>query len=86
MPRIKSSIKDVRKNRAQRAINKMRMSALKTTLRKARESAGKNEPAVINQTYHVIDKAVKSGLIHANTGARYKSRLTRTKREAASAQ
>jgi ribosomal protein S20 len=32
---------------------------------------------LLNPTVSVIDKAVNKGLIHRNTAARYKSRLTR---------
>jgi len=78
MPRIKSSIKDVRKNRKQRAINRANMSSLRTAIRKARISTSEDKVAAIRNAYKVIDKAVQNGLIHKNTGARYKSRLTRT--------
>ncbi|CAI0440933.1 unnamed protein product, partial [Linum tenue] len=35
---------------------------------------------LIAETYSVIDKAVKVGTLHRNTGARRKSRLARTKK------
>lgn len=77
MPRIKSSIKDVRKNRAQRTSNRQRLSAFKTVLRRARATGKEQRQAAIREAYHAIDKAVQSGLIHKNAGARYKSRLTK---------
>lgn len=83
MPRIKSSIKDVRKNRAQRAINQQRVSAFRTVLRRVRGTSQEKRAAAIQEAYHAIDKAVKSGIIHKNTAARYKSRLTKAPAAAA---
>lgn len=37
---------------------------------------------LIGQAYKVIDKAVKVGTLHRNTGARRKSRLARRKKAA----
>jgi small subunit ribosomal protein S20 len=77
MPKIKSSIKDVRKNRAQRAINQQRLSAFRTILRRVRATGKEKRVEAIQEAYHAIDKAVQSGLIHKNAAARYKSRLTK---------
>ncbi|MEW6516111.1 MAG: 30S ribosomal protein S20 [candidate division FCPU426 bacterium] len=85
MPRIKSSIKDVRKNRAQRTINRQRLASLKTVLRRIRATGQDQRPAAIREAYHAIDKAVQAGLIHKNAGARYKSRLTKAPAAAATA-
>jgi small subunit ribosomal protein S20 len=83
MPRIKSSIKDVRKNRKQRVINKTNMASLRTVLKKARLSSGDERPAQVKKAVMAIDKAVQNGWIHKNAAARYKSHLTRTKKAAA---
>ncbi len=86
MPRIKSSVRDVRKNKKQRAINSSGMSALKTAIRKTRASTEENRISNLNNSNKVIDKAIQHGLIHENTGARYKSRLAKSKKpETASA-
>ncbi|MCK5218054.1 30S ribosomal protein S20 [bacterium] len=86
MPRIKSSVRDVRKNKKQRAINRAGMSTLKTAIRKTRTSTEENWISNSNNSNKVIDKAVQHGLIHKNTGARYKSRLAKAKKpEAATA-
>ncbi len=77
MPRIKSSIKDVKKNRAQRETNRQSRSQLKTAIRKVKEAAPESQAGALSNAYHVIDKAVKSGLIKKNNGARKKSRLTK---------
>ena len=86
MPRIKSSVRDVRKNKKQRAINRSGMSTLKTAIRKTRTSTEENLTANSNNSNKIIDKAIQHGLIHKNTGARYKSRLAKgTKPKAAGA-
>ena len=62
-----------------RKINKKNASTLRTEIKKVRalienkdqEAAKKALP----RAYAVIDKTVKKGTIHSNTGARYKSRL-----------
>ncbi|MCX6559334.1 MAG: 30S ribosomal protein S20 [Candidatus Aminicenantes bacterium] len=62
-------------------INKTNTSTLRTEVKKVRslvedqdkETAKKALP----RAYSVIDRSVKKGTIHANTGARYKSRLSR---------
>jgi small subunit ribosomal protein S20 len=82
MPRIKSSVKDVRKNRKQRELNKASMSTLKTALRKARSSSDEEKPATTKKAIKTIDKAIQNGLIPKNRGSRYKSRLTSTKKAA----
>ncbi|MBN1595613.1 30S ribosomal protein S20 [candidate division FCPU426 bacterium] len=83
MPRIKSSIKDARKSRTQRDINRSHMSTLRTAIRKARSSSTADRAVFIQKAFKVIDKAVQNNLIHKNTGSRYKSRLTRKQTVAA---
>lgn len=78
MPRIQSSVKDVRKNNAQRAINSQKRSTLKTTVKRVSEASDETKAAALNTAYKVIDKAVKSGLIKKNTGARQKSKLAKS--------
>lgn len=77
MPRIKSSVKDVRKNKAQREINRQKRSTLKTAVRRVKEATADKQAETLSKAYAVIDKAVKTGLIKKNTGARKKSRLTK---------
>jgi small subunit ribosomal protein S20 len=78
MPRIKSSIKDVRRTKTRRERNRQAVAALRTAVRKARTASGEAKPAVLKETIKVIDKAIQNGHIHINTGSRYKSRLSRT--------
>jgi len=64
-----------------RAINKANKSRLRTQMKRLKQAAeNKNiEEArrLLPQTISLIDKSVKKGTIHRNTGNRYKSRLTR---------
>ncbi len=78
MPRIQSSVKDVRKNNAQREINRQNRSTLKTSVRRVNEASDEIKTTALNNAYKVIDKAVKSGLIKKNTGARKKSKLAKS--------
>jgi len=77
VPRIKSSIKDVRRTKRRHAANRAALSRLKTAIRTVRRSAEAERAEALSQAFKVIDKAAQSGLIHRNAGARYKSRLTK---------
>jgi small subunit ribosomal protein S20 len=80
MPRIKSSIKDVRRTKTRRTRNHQALASLRTAVRKARTATGDAKAGVLKETIQVIDKAIQNGYIHLNTGSRYKSRLTKTKK------
>jgi small subunit ribosomal protein S20 len=80
----KSAIKNVRKNERRRAINKARVGTLRTqlkklrTLLKAKDSEAASKELV--KTISVIDRSIRKGVLHKNTAARYKSRLTKSVR------
>lgn len=80
MPNHKSSEKRVRQTEKRNAINTANRSRLRTQIKKLRAAlqAGNKEQSVelLNPTIATIDKAVNKGVIHKNTAARYKSRLT----------
>ncbi|HSK73044.1 MAG TPA: 30S ribosomal protein S20 [Pyrinomonadaceae bacterium] len=80
MPNHKSAEKRVRQNEKRRAINKNNVSKLRTQIKKLRAalaSGNKEETQQLLQpTISLIDKSVNKGLLHKNTAARYKSRLT----------
>ena len=80
MPNHKSAEKRVRQNEKRRAINKSNVSKLRTQIKKLRTalaSGNKEETQQLLQpTISLIDKSVNKGLLHKNTAARYKSRLT----------
>ena len=62
-------------------INRSNRSKLRTQIKKLRgavASADKNTGGeLLTPTISLIDKAVNKGLIHKNTAARYKSRLSK---------
>ena len=61
-------------NRKNRSALRTRMKAIRTAIdNKDRDEAEKLLPI----TFSTIDKSVKKGTIHKNTGNRYKSRLSR---------
>jgi small subunit ribosomal protein S20 len=81
MANHKSAEKRIRQNARRKEINRSNRSKLRTQIKKLRAAiAGSDKTAsgeLLNPTVSVIDKAVNKGLIHRNTAARYKSRLTR---------
>jgi small subunit ribosomal protein S20 len=81
MANHKSAIKRVRQNTKRNAINRSNRGRLRTQVKKLRGAIASHDKAagteMIGATVSVIDKAVNKGIIHKNTAARYKSRLTK---------
>jgi small subunit ribosomal protein S20 len=81
MPHHKSAIKQHRRSVRQNAVNTSNRSSLRTNIRKMRETIKTNDQEAARQllprVFAAIDRAVKKGAIHKNTGSRYKSRLNR---------
>ena len=81
MARIKSAIKNRRKSLRRNAINRARRSRLRSQIRKLRGLlASKNADGArqaLTETLSTIDRSLRKGIIHDNTAARYKSRLSR---------
>ncbi|KAJ8765225.1 hypothetical protein K2173_011905 [Erythroxylum novogranatense] len=88
-----SAAKRARQAEKRRIYNKSRKSEVRTRMKKVLEALNelKKRPEaqpeevlpiekLIAEAYSVIDKAVKVGTLHRNTGARRKSRLARNKR------
>ncbi|KAL3631436.1 40S ribosomal protein S20 [Castilleja foliolosa] len=88
-----SAAKRARQSEKRRVYNKARKSEVRTRMKKvleALEALGKKPDAqpeevvpiekLIAEAYSVIDKAVRVGTLHRNTGARRKSRLARRKK------
>lgn len=76
MPNIKSMIKDLKRNAKRHARNQSTKSALKTYIKKARESFGKPEAeSLVRIACKMLDKAAERGIIHKNQASRKKSRL-----------
>jgi small subunit ribosomal protein S20 len=80
MPNHKSAKKRVRQNEKRRAVNRSNRSGLRTQIKKLRSAISGTDQTLsqelLNPTVSAIDKAVNKGILHKNTAARYKSRLT----------
>lgn len=81
MAHHQSAIRQQRRSVRRTAINKSNTSALRTQVKKLRtmiESKDKESAKkLLPEVFSTIDTAVKKRAIHQNTGARYKSRLSR---------
>ncbi|MGB7203306.1 MAG: 30S ribosomal protein S20 [Pyrinomonadaceae bacterium] len=81
MANHKSAEKRVRQNTKRNEINRSNRSALRTSIKKLRAAvAGLDKKAsteLLTPTISLIDKAVNKGILHKNTAARHKSRLTK---------
>ena len=87
MPNIKSAIKRVEVAERNRQRNVTYKSVIKTVTKKfltrlgeyaqtPSESALQEVQGLLNDVYSRTDKAIKAGVVHGNTGARKKARLT----------
>ena len=81
MANHKSAEKRVRQNAKRNEINRSNRSKLRTSSTKLRGAVAAHDKAASTEllfpTVSLIDKAVNKGIIHKNTAARYKSRLTK---------
>ena len=75
-----SALKRARQTEKRTARNRSNTSKLRTLLRSFRESLAssdrKSAETRYRETVSAIDKASQKGVLHANTAARYKSRLS----------
>ena len=75
-----SAVKRARQTTKRTDENRANTTRLRTALRKLRQALetgdAKQAKEVFGNTVSMIDKAVKKGIIHKNTGSRYKSRLS----------
>lgn len=80
MANHKSAEKRMRQTERRNEINNRNRSRLRTqikALRSAIESGNREQAAVLlPTTVSLIDKSIQKGVIHQNTAARHKSRLT----------
>lgn len=78
MANIKSSKKRILITERNNERNVAFKSAIKTAVKKALELANKGEAldSALAKVYQLCDKAVGKGILHKNTAARKKSRLT----------
>lgn len=78
MDRHPQQIKRERQDIKKRARNVSSMSRLRTEIKNVLQSTDKDKAqAEYTKAVSLIDKAVGKGLIHKNTAARRKSRITR---------
>ena len=81
MSNTRSAAKKIRQNAKRRLRNRGVRGYMRSQIRKFREllkdenteDAGK----MLGKIYSVIDRTARKGVIHSNTAARYKSRLTK---------
>lgn len=80
MPNHKSAEKRVRQTIKKTAVNRANRSSLRTQIKKLRTALASHDKEqsqeLLNPTIALIDKSVNKGVLHKNTAARYKSRLT----------
>ena len=81
MANHKSAEKRVRQNAKRKEINRNNRSKLRTAIKKLRTAVVGHDKSASTEllfpTVSLIDKAVNKGIIHRNTAARHKSRLTK---------
>ena len=74
-----SALKRARQTERRTATNRNNTSRLRTALRDMREALAKGDKTAAEQTYRktvsALDKAIQKGVLHENTGGRYKARL-----------
>ena len=84
-----SALKRVRTTERKTAINRMRRSRLRRQVRAMRRllehKDAEGAKKLIPETFSIVDRAAKWGVIKKNTAARYKSRLTLRLRKIAAA-
>jgi small subunit ribosomal protein S20 len=75
-----SVLKRARQTVKRSAQNRANRSRLRTTLRQLRETLAKGDKQAAEQSFRqtvsALDKAIQKGILHENTAARYKSRLS----------
>lgn len=76
-----SAMKRIRQNEKRRLRNRSDRSKLRTQVKKVRRALEEEDferaRGLLPQTASLIDRMVKKGVIHSNTGSRYLSRLAR---------
>ncbi|HLH02631.1 MAG TPA: 30S ribosomal protein S20 [Bryobacteraceae bacterium] len=84
-----SALKRVRMTERRTAINRMRKTRLRHQIRAMRRALEQKDTAnatkLLPETFSLVDRAAKWGIIGKNTAARYKSRLTLRVRKIAAA-
>lgn len=88
MANIHSQKKRIQRAERERLENRRYTSAIKTYFHRLEQAVGGGDETAADAEHktlvRTIDKAVKRGALHRNTGARKKSRAARVRRGAAS--
>ena len=76
----KSALKRIKQTRKREATNRTHTTKLRHQMRKLRTALDSKDKsaaqALLKPTFSLIDHSVHKGVLHANTAARYKSRLS----------
>lgn len=76
----KSALKRLKQTRKRTVLNRMHTTQLRHQVRKLREALRAKDKAsaqaLLAPTLALIDHSIHKGILHPNTAARYKSRLT----------
>lgn len=81
MANTPSARKRIRQNEKRRLRNRGVRSAVRSSVKSAREALGGKDAdvgATVREAIRAIDRAVTKGILHRNTAARRKSSLART--------
>lgn len=77
MPTLKASKKTLRKAGMRRLRNKGIMSRMRGAIKSVRQAEDADAArSALPTALSIIDRSVAKGVLHANTGSRYKSRLS----------
>ncbi len=81
MANIKSAKKRIRRSARQRERNRALRSQMRSAIRDLRQTVDTGDATaaqeMLPRTISIVDSTARKGVIHANTAARTKSRLTR---------
>ena len=78
MANTRSARKRIRQNEKRRLRNRAVRSAVRGSVKSAREAlGGKSSATAVRDAIRALDRAVTQGIIHRNTAARRKSKLAR---------
>ena len=78
MPILKSTKKRLRTSLRAQIRNRSARSALRTAIKQIRDAEDRpTAEAALSGVVSIIDRSVKKKILHRNTAARHKSRLTR---------
>ena len=79
MPRTRSAKKAMRQTKARTAVNRAQRSELRSAVKKAKSTTGTLEErqAAVREAERLLDRAGRKNILHPNTAARTKSRLSK---------